>query len=74
MRRIELALFFGIGIFLGIILKNIAINTFSIGYQDYTIQTEESRIDFNAVERNILAKGKSSFNAGNSVSAGICSQ
>ncbi|MFZ1720829.1 MAG: hypothetical protein WAU28_05830, partial [Candidatus Moraniibacteriota bacterium] len=54
MRRVELALIFGIGILLGIVLKDIARNTVTIGYQDYTVHTLTNRIDFNDIEREVL--------------------
>lgn len=74
MRRIELALLFGIGLALGIALKSIGNNTFTIGYQDYTVRERENRIDFNAIERDLLAKSSSSLGRENAAKAGICSQ
>ena len=70
MRRVELALIFGIGIFLGIALKDIARNSITIGYQDYTVQTPVDRIDFNATERETLTKGNATPDSTN---AGLCS-
>ena len=60
MRRVELALIFSIGILLGIAMKDIARNMVTIGYQDYTVQTPASRVDFNAVEREVLRGGDAS--------------
>ena len=74
MRCIELSLIFAIGIVIGVILKEFATRSITIGYQDYTVQTQENRIDFNAVERNILAKGASPFGTENSGTVGSCSQ
>lgn len=74
MRSIELTLIFGIGITFGVILKEAAIRSITIGYQDYTLQERENKIDFNEVERSILAKGNSPFETENSGNAGICSQ
>lgn len=70
-RRVELALIFGIGILLGIAMKDIARNTVTIGYQDYTVRTPDNRIDFNTVERETLEKGNVT---NNSNSTGICSE
>ncbi len=70
MRRVELALIFGIGILLGIVLKDIANNSVTIGYQDYTVRTPADRIDFNAIERETLSKGNVTSDSTN---AGLCS-
>ena len=74
MRCIELTLLFGIGLALGIALKSIGNSTFTIGYQDYTVRERENRIDFNAIERDLLAKGNSSLGKESAAKAGVCSQ
>lgn len=70
MRKVELALIFGIGILLGIVLKDIAGERLTIGYQDYTVRTPADRIDFNSVERETLSKGNVTSDSTN---AGLCS-
>ncbi len=70
-RRVELALIFGIGILLGIAMKDIARNTVTIGYQDYTVRTPDNRIDFNMVEREVLRGGGTSSGSN---SAETCSE
>lgn len=74
MRRVELALFFGIGIILGITLKNIATETFTIGYQDYTISRQENSIGFDNAERRALSKKSQPSDAETTNSGKSCSQ
>ncbi len=72
-RRIELALIFCISCILGVALKEIATRSITIGYDDYTVETPENRIDFNGVEQEILSKGGSSLGRENA-SEESCSQ
>lgn len=74
MRRVELALFFGIGIILGITLKSIATETFTIGYQDYTISRQANSINFDNAERRALLKKSPASDAETTDSRKSCSQ
>ncbi len=74
MRRVELALFFGIGIILGITLKNIATETFTIGYQDYTISRQTNSINFDNAESRALSKKSLASDAETTDSRKSCSQ
>lgn len=56
-RRTELLLLFGIGIVFGIALKTFAVNSFTIGYLDYTLRRPSMPIDLNMAEKQVLAHG-----------------
>lgn len=73
-RRIELALIFSIGLLFGIVMKDLATRSITIGYEDYTVQTPKNRIDFNITERKVLSKGGSSFGLGSPENGEVCSQ
>lgn len=71
MRRTERVLLFGIGVLLGIVLKNIASQSVTIGYEDYTLQTLDNQVYFNVIEDETLTKNNASVTSKN---ANVCSE
>jgi hypothetical protein len=69
---VELVIIFGIGIFLGIVAKDIGGNTLTIGYQDYTVRTPKNRIDFNVLERETITKKRHSIETTETNTTGAC--
>lgn len=63
-----------IAILFGIVLKILSANTFTIGFQDYTLAPAEKIIDLNVVQHRLLLEGGSLATPENSIVGPACSQ
>ncbi len=73
-RKVELALLFGIGVLLGIAAKDIGRHFLTIGYGDYVVQTPAQKIDFNRIGQELLTTSTNEPEATDASRGGTCSE
>jgi hypothetical protein len=67
---IELALFFILGILLGVALKNEAVKRITIGFDDYKMKIGQSGFDINQIEKDLLQKQQDELEKEQNVDSG----
>ncbi|OGI14121.1 MAG: hypothetical protein A3E38_02165 [Candidatus Moranbacteria bacterium RIFCSPHIGHO2_12_FULL_54_9] len=69
----DLIILFILAILLGIALKSAAVQTITIGYDDYTLRHQGTLYDLNAIQRKLTDEG-GAFVSGSAGAGNVCTQ